>query len=71
MEKAIALNRTMYAQALKTPGLRMVMGTDAVAGAHGQNAREAIERVRQGQRGLSRNQNGDVLDHCPPTQRGP
>jgi imidazolonepropionase-like amidohydrolase len=50
MEKAIALNRTMYARALRTPGLKMVMGTDAVAGAHGQNAREAIERVRQGQK---------------------
>jgi imidazolonepropionase-like amidohydrolase len=25
------------------------MGTDAVAGAHGQNAREPVERVRQGQ----------------------
>jgi imidazolonepropionase-like amidohydrolase len=50
MEKAIALNRTVYAQALKTPGLKMVLGTDAVAGAHGQNAREAIERVRQGQK---------------------
>src|SRR5262249_24997823 len=50
MEKAILLNQTMYAQALKTPGLKMVMGTDAVAGAHGQNAREPIERVRQGQK---------------------
>jgi imidazolonepropionase-like amidohydrolase len=27
----------------------MVMGTDAVAGAHGQNAREPMERVRSGQ----------------------
>ena len=50
MEKAIPLNRTMYAQALKTPGLKMVMGTDAVAGAHGQNARETVERIRQGQK---------------------
>jgi imidazolonepropionase-like amidohydrolase len=49
MEKAIPLNRTMFAQALKTRGLKMVMGTDAVAGAHGQNARETVERVRQGQ----------------------
>ena len=49
MEKAIPLNKAMYALALKTPGLRMVMGTDAVAGAHGQSAREPIERVRQGQ----------------------
>jgi len=50
MEKAIPLNRTMYAQALKTPGLKMVMGTDAVAGAHGQNVRETVERIRQGQK---------------------
>lgn len=49
MEKAIRLNQSMYAQALNTPGLKMVMGTDAVAGAHGQNAREPVERVRQGQ----------------------
>jgi imidazolonepropionase-like amidohydrolase len=49
MEKAIRLNQSMYAQALKTRGLKMVMGTDAVAGAHGQNAREPVERVRQGQ----------------------
>jgi imidazolonepropionase-like amidohydrolase len=27
----------------------MVMGTDAVAGAHGQNVREPIERVKSGQ----------------------
>jgi len=29
--------------------LRMPLGTDAVAGAHGQNAREAIARVNAGQ----------------------
>ena len=28
----------------------VVMGTDAVAGAHGQNVREPIERVKSGQR---------------------
>ena len=49
MEKAIPLNKTMFALAIKTPGLKLVMGTDAVAGAHGQNARETIERIRQGQ----------------------
>ena len=53
MEKAIPLNKAMYALALKTPGLRMVMGTDAVAGAHGQSAREPIERVRQGQKPMA------------------
>jgi len=50
MEKALSLRGPMFATAIKTPGLKIVMGTDAVAGAHGQNAREAIERVRNGQR---------------------
>ncbi len=49
MEKAHALGGPMFTMALKTPGLRMVMGTDANAGAHGQNARETIEHVRVGQ----------------------
>jgi imidazolonepropionase-like amidohydrolase len=31
-------------------GLKMPMGTDAVAGAHGQNAREIIARVAAGQK---------------------
>jgi imidazolonepropionase-like amidohydrolase len=50
MEKGMALKDAMFPLALKSPGLRMVMGTDAVAGAHGQNAREPIERVRLGQK---------------------
>jgi imidazolonepropionase-like amidohydrolase len=50
MEKALGLRGPMFSTALKTPGLKIVMGTDAVAGAHGQNAREAIERVKNGQR---------------------
>jgi imidazolonepropionase-like amidohydrolase len=50
MEKALGLRGPMFSAALKTPGLKIVMGTDAVAGAHGQNAREAIERVKVGQR---------------------
>ena len=40
MEKALGLKDAMFAAALKTPNLKMVMGTDAVAGAHGQNMRE-------------------------------
>jgi imidazolonepropionase-like amidohydrolase len=40
----------MFGLALKTPGLKMVMGTDAVAGAHGQNMREIFERVKSGQK---------------------
>jgi imidazolonepropionase-like amidohydrolase len=50
MEKALGLRGPMFTTALKTPGLKIVMGTDAVAGAHGQNAREPIERVRVGQK---------------------
>jgi imidazolonepropionase-like amidohydrolase len=50
MAKALESKDTMFGAALKTPGLKMVMGTDAVAGAHGQNAREPIERVKSGQR---------------------
>jgi imidazolonepropionase-like amidohydrolase len=50
MEKALGLRGPMFTTALKTPGLKIVMGTDAVAGAHGQNAREVIERVRVGQK---------------------
>ena len=50
MEKALGLRGPMFANALKTPGLKIVMGTDAVAGAHGQNAREPIERVKTGQK---------------------
>ena len=49
MEKALGLKDAMFSAALKTPGLKMVMGTDAVAGAHGQNVREPIERVKSGQ----------------------
>jgi imidazolonepropionase-like amidohydrolase len=52
MEKALGLRGPMFSTALKTPGLKIVMGTDAVAGAHGQNAREPIERVKNGQKPL-------------------
>ena len=37
-----------FGMALATDGLKIVFGTDAVAGAHGQNAREAVARVEQG-----------------------
>jgi imidazolonepropionase-like amidohydrolase len=38
----------MFARAIATPGLKVVFGTDAVALAHGQNARELQCRVRKG-----------------------
>ena len=50
MEKALVLKDAMFTAALKTPNLKMVMGTDAVAGAHGQNMREVLERVKSGQK---------------------
>jgi imidazolonepropionase-like amidohydrolase len=50
MEKALGLKSTMFTAALKTPGLKMVMGTDAVAGAHGRNVNETLERIKEGQR---------------------
>jgi imidazolonepropionase-like amidohydrolase len=50
MEKALALKDAMFGMAIKTPKLEIVHGTDAVAGGHGQNAREIIERVKSGQK---------------------
>ena len=49
MEKALGLKSAMFGAALKTPGLKMVMGTDAVAGAHGRNVNEVLERIKEGQ----------------------
>ena len=48
MEHTIA-QRCADPKAVATPGLKLVMGSDAVAGAHGRNADELVERVRQGQ----------------------
>jgi imidazolonepropionase-like amidohydrolase len=48
MEKILPLNHQLVQQASKIPGLKIVFGTDAVAGAHGYNAEEFIDRVRDG-----------------------
>ena len=48
MEKILPLNHQLVQQAAKTPGLKVVFGTDAVAGSHGRNAEEFIDRVRDG-----------------------
>jgi imidazolonepropionase-like amidohydrolase len=48
MEQAQRLNALLIRKAVATPGLKLVMGSDAVAGAHGRNADELVERVRQG-----------------------
>jgi len=47
MEKGISVNLDMFRRALKVKGLKLLMGTDAGAGAHGQNAREIVYRVQQ------------------------
>src|SRR5262245_36146577 len=48
MEKGVAINNAMIKKAVATPGLKLVMGTDANAGAHGQNADELLARVKEG-----------------------
>ncbi len=48
MEKGLELNKIMIKKALATPKLMLVMGTDAVAGAHGRNADELVARVKDG-----------------------
>src|SRR5437773_10215151 len=48
MQKILPLNHDLVQRASKIPGLKIVFGTDAVAGAHGRNAEEFIDRVRDG-----------------------
>ena len=46
-ERSLGMRRTLVQRYLATPGLKVIYGTDAVAGAHGQNARDLVCRVRQ------------------------
>jgi imidazolonepropionase-like amidohydrolase len=46
MERVLSLNHELVRRASRVPGLKVVFGTDAVAGAHGRNAEEFIDRVR-------------------------
>ncbi|PYS40886.1 MAG: amidohydrolase [Acidobacteria bacterium] len=48
MQRVLSLNHELVQRASKTKGLKIVFGTDAVAGAHGRNAEEFIDRVRDG-----------------------
>jgi len=48
MERALPLAAKMFKQAIATPGLNVVYGTDAVAGAHGRNVEELVCRVHDG-----------------------
>ena len=46
MEASIPLRKDLAEKWRSTPGIKVVYGTDAVAGAHGQNARDLVCRVR-------------------------
>ncbi|HEV8631043.1 MAG TPA: amidohydrolase family protein [Thermoanaerobaculia bacterium] len=48
MEKAVPRVLEVFKKGLRTPGLKMVFGTDAVAGSHGRNFQELEYRVRVG-----------------------
>ena len=48
MELAVPSVLEVFKQGLRIPGLKMVFGTDAVAGAHGNNIEELIYRVQVG-----------------------
>ncbi|HKW46465.1 MAG TPA: amidohydrolase family protein [Gemmatimonadaceae bacterium] len=48
MEKAIPMAVAAFKRARATPGLKIVWGTDAVAGAHGRNVEDLICRVQDG-----------------------
>jgi imidazolonepropionase-like amidohydrolase len=45
-EQILPMNHELMQRAVKIPGLKIVFGTDALAGAHGRNAEEIIDRVR-------------------------
>jgi len=49
MQEVLPVIADMFKHALATKGLKIVFGTDAVAGAHGRNAEEFIDRVHAGQ----------------------
>ena len=46
IKEMIPAYHDFFKQALKIPGLKILFGSDAVAGAHGRNAEEFIDRVR-------------------------
>jgi imidazolonepropionase-like amidohydrolase len=48
MREAATAMPGVFRSALATPGLKVVFGTDAVAGAHGRNWEELVFRVQQG-----------------------
>jgi imidazolonepropionase-like amidohydrolase len=48
MERGVPQSLAMFKRARAVTGLKLIMGTDAGAGAHGQNAREIVYRVQAG-----------------------
>ena len=48
MQRAIPMASNIIRQASATPGIKLVWGTDAVAGAHGRETDDLICRVREG-----------------------
>jgi imidazolonepropionase-like amidohydrolase len=48
MHQAVPKALAIFKQALVTPGLKVVFGTDAVAGSHGRNFQELVYRVEKG-----------------------
>jgi imidazolonepropionase-like amidohydrolase len=46
IKEMIPAYHDFFKQALKIPGLKIVFGSDALAGSHGRNAEEFIDRVR-------------------------
>jgi len=48
IKEIIPMYHEFMKRALKIPGLKIVFGSDALAGSHGRNAEEFIDRVRDG-----------------------
>lgn len=46
MATILPMNHELLQRARKVPGLKIVFGTDAVAGVHGRNAEEFVDRVK-------------------------
>ena len=46
LQKMVSASREFMRQADKIPGLKIVFGSDALAGSHGRNAEDLLERVR-------------------------
>ena len=47
-KEILPMNHELMQRAVRVTGLKIIFGTDAVAGAHGRNAEEFIDRVRDG-----------------------